>query len=312
MRSNPKTERLSAFRELPALVFLVISVAVLWFRIPNFGSSTNMLTMSRDAAIVGIMGAGMTMVILTSGIDLSVASILAFSAAIMAKLMVAETSIWIAIPAALLVGTACGAGNALLITRLKVPPIIATLGTMGILRAGVTLYTNAKWLGPLPDSFSFVGTGITPIILLAVVSIIASLFLLRMRTGRYVHALGGNEEAVRLSGISVDRTKFLIYTLNGFLASVAGLICASSMSSAQSNMAMGYELNVIAAVVIGGTSIAGGQGSVLGTIIGAAIMAVLYDALILLGVSIYWHKIITGGVILTAVLLDRLRLYGRQ
>ena len=307
-----KANRLAEIRELPALIFLALIVSALWLAKPNFGSSTNLLTTARDMAIVGIMGAGMTMVILTAGIDLSVASVLAFSAAVMAKMMVGGDSIWLAVPAALAVGTACGAGNAFLITQLRVPPIIATLGTMGILRAGVTLYTGAKWIGPLPDRFYFIGTGYAPFILLSVVIAACSVFLLRSMPGRYVYATGGNEEAVRLSGVSVAKTKFIVYTLNGLLASVAGLIMASSMSSAQSNMAMGYELNVIAAVVIGGTSITGGQGSVLGTLIGAAIMAVLYNALILLGIPIYWHKVITGAVILMAVLFDRIRIFKRQ
>lgn len=301
----------SSIRELPALVFLALVVAVLWLYKPNFGSPTNLLTTAREIAVVGIMGVGMTMVILTAGIDLSVASVLAFSAAVMARMMVGGSSIWLSVLAALGVGTACGVGNALLITRLKIPPIIATLGTMGILRAGVTLYTGAEWIGPLPNSFAVVGTAYRPILVLAFVAVVFGLLLSRVAAGRYVYATGGNEEAVRLSGISVSRTKFIVYTLNSLLAAVAGMIMASSMSSAQANMAMGYELNVIAAVVIGGTSIAGGQGSVLGTIIGAAIMAVLFNALILLGVPIYWHKVITGGVILTAVLLDRIRLFQR-
>lgn len=294
-------------RELPALVFLFLLVAGIWATAPNFGSSTNLLAIAQDMAIVGVMGVGMTMVILTAGIDLSVASILAFSAAVMAMLMVGGTHIWLSVLAALAVGTACGMGNAILVTWLRIPPIITTLGTMGILRAGVTLYTGAKWIGPLPQSFQFVGTGWTPVVLLAVVTVAFTLFLSQVRLGRYVHAVGGNEEAVRLSGIRVNKVKFAVYALNGLLAAVSGLILASSMSSAQSNMAMGYELSVIAAVVIGGTSITGGKGSVPGTIAGAAIMSVLYSALILLGVSKYWHKLIIGGVILAAVLFDRLR-----
>lgn len=294
-------------RELPGLMFLFLVVTLLWIYKPEFGLSTNLLTTARDMAVMGIMAAGMTMVIITGGIDLSVASTLALSAAVMAKMMVVGVHPGLAVIAALAVGTTCGALNSVLITLLRIPPIIATLGMMGILRAGVTLYTEAKWIGYLPQSFNIVGTGYMPIILLAAVSTASGLFLLRTRHGRYIYAVGGNEEAVRLSGINITRSKFLVYTLNGLLAAVAGLIIASSVSSAQSNMATGYELNVIAAVVIGGTSIAGGQGSILGTVIGAAIMAVLYNALLLLGVPIYWHKVITGGVILIAVLLDRLR-----
>ena len=309
MSPNPHAKTMShtGFRELPALIFLALIVATLWTTGPNFGTSVNLLTTARDMAVIGIMGAGMTMVILTGGIDLSVASVLALSAAVMAKLMMAGVGIAECVAAALMAGALCGAANAVLINQLRIPPIIATLGMMGILRAGVTLYTRAKWIGLLPKSFAVIGTGIVPLILLALVTTGVSLFLLRMSIGRHIYAVGGNEEAVRLSGVSVRRTKFLVYTANGLLASIAGLILASSMSSAQSNMAMGYELSVIAAVVIGGTSISGGRGSVLGTVIGAAIMAVLFEALILLGVPIYWHKVIVGGVILTAVLFDKIR-----
>ncbi len=296
-------------RELPALLFLFLIAAGLRATAPNFGSSANLLAIAQDMAIVGIMGVGMTMVILTAGIDLSVASILAVSAAVMAKLMVGGTNIWLSVLAALTVGTACGMGNGILIAWLRIPPIIATLGTMGILRASVTLYTGAKWIGPLPQGFQFVGTGWSPVALLAVVTILFTVFLSQLRVGRYVHAVGGNEEAVRLSGIRVNRVKFVVYTLNGLLAAVSALILASSMSSAQSNMAMGYELSVIAAVVIGGTSITGGKGSVPGTVAGAAIMSVFYSALILLGVSKYWHKLIIGGVILAAVMFDKLRYF---
>jgi ribose transport system permease protein len=267
----------------------------------------NLLVTAREMAIIGIMGAGMTMVIITSGIDLSVASVLAFSAAVMGQLMMADVNIGVCVAAALIVGSILGAGNALLINLLKVPPIITTLGTMGILRAGTTLYTGAKYIGPLPLGFGFVGVGYTPIILLAVTAGVSAAFMLCTRTGRYVYAVGGNEEAVRLSGISVSRVKFLIYTINGLLASVAGLVLASSLSSVQSNTAQGYELNVIAAVVIGGTSIAGGQGSILGTVIGAGVIAVLSNALILLNIPQAWHLVTVGAVVLTAVLFDRAR-----
>lgn len=310
MKPKPdyKSKPVSEFRELPALVFLLLVVALLWIFKPSFRTPTNLLTTAREMAIIGIMGAGMTMVIITSGIDLSVASILAFSAAVMAQMMVSGVNVGVSVLVALVVGSILGAGNALLINQLRVPPIITTLGTMGILRAGTSLYTGAKYIGPLPQSFNFVGDlGYTPIVLLLVTAFASAAFLLRTRMGRYVYAIGGNEEAVRLSGVSVNRVRFVVYTINGLLASVAGLILASSMSSAQSNTAQGYELNIIAAVVIGGTSIAGGKGSVLGTIIGAGLIAVLADALILLNVPNPWHLVAVGTVLLAAVLFDRAR-----
>ena len=304
---NQFFQKLFRTREVSPLIILLGGIITLRVVEPSFGTAVNLWAVSRDAAIFAVMGAGMTAVILTGGIDLSVASILAFSAAVTAKLMMSGTSVVASSLVGLLVGTACGMTNAGLITIFRVPPIIATLGTMGILRATTILYTDAKWIGPLPLSFAWVGTRYTPFAILVATTILVAIFLSRTKLGRYVYAVGGNEEAVHLSGVNPRLVKFVVYTLNGLLASVAGLILASSMSSAQSNMAVGYELSVIAAVVIGGTSISGGKGSVLGTVVGAAIMAVLSNALILLGVPITWHKVLTGIIILSAVLADRLR-----
>lgn len=311
MKSKHSIE-LWSIRELPALVFLILAVAALWIKVPSFRLETNLLATAREMAIAGIMGCGMTMVIITSGIDLSVGSILAVSSVVMARLMVGGTPVWLAVLAALVVGLILGLLNAVLINRFRVPPIITTLGTMGILRAGATLFTHAKCIAPLPRALDVLSTGYVPLLMFISIAAISTIFLTRTRQGRYVYAVGGNEEAARLSGVTIARTRTLVYALNGLLASVSGLIIASSMSSAQSNMATGYELNVIAAVVIGGTSIAGGQGSVQGTMIGAAIMAVLYNALILTGVPIHWHKVIIGGVILTAVLFDKMRSLRRK
>jgi len=301
------SQRLTHAREIPPLILLVSGILALRIAEPTFATPMNLLTVARDTAIFGVMGAGMTAVILTAGIDLSVASILAFSSAVTATFMMHGTSIAVSSLLGLLVGMACGIVNAGLITLLHIPPIIATLGTMSILRATTILYTDAKWIGPLPHSFAWVGTKYTPLIILVATTIGMGILLSQARVGRYVYAVGANEEAVRLSGINTQLIKSIVYALNGLLAGVAGLILASSMSSAQSNMAYGYELSVIAAVVIGGTSISGGKGSVLGTVIGAAIMAVLANALILLGVPITWHKVLTGIIIIAAVLVDKFR-----
>lgn len=298
---------LLGLRELPALIFLTILIAGMSIFARNFVSSTNLFVIGQDMAITGIMAVGMTMVILTGGIDLSVASVLYLAATVASMLMMAGTAIPIAVLAGLGMGTACGFLNGALITWLRIPPIITTLGMMGILRASGSLYTKGAYIGPLPMDFAFVGVRWTPVILLAIIAAGFTVFLSRARLGRYVHAVGGNEEAVRLSGIGVNRVRHVVYTLNGLLAAVSGMILASSMSSVQSNTAKGYELGVIAAVVIGGTSITGGTGSVPGTIIGAAIMALLYNALNLLGISPFWHQFIIGVVILVAVLIDRLR-----
>lgn len=301
------SKKLAYAGEIPPLILLVSGILALRFAEPTFATPMNLLTVARDTAIFGVMGAGMTAVILTAGIDLSVASILALSSAVTATLMMHGTSVTVSSLVGLLVGTACGMVNAGLITLLRIPPIIATLGTMSILRATTILYTEAKWIGPLPHSFAWVGTRYTPLIMLMITTFGMVVLLSKTRIGRYIYAVGGNEEAVRLSGINTLLIKSVVYTLNGLMAGVAGLILASSMSSAQSNMASGYELGVIAAVVIGGTSISGGRGSVVGTVIGAAIMAVLANALILLGVPITWHKVLTGIIIMAAVLVDKFK-----
>jgi ribose/xylose/arabinose/galactoside ABC-type transport system permease subunit len=305
--SQPRANSLLGIRELPALLFLLILVCAMLIFARNFGSKTNLFVIGQDMAITGIMAVGMTMVILTGGIDLSVASVLTLAATVAAMLMMRGLGIPLAVAAGLVMGIACGFLNGALITWLRIPPIITTLGTMGILRASASLYTGGAYIGPLPMEFGFVGVEWTPVILLAVIATAFTVFLSRARLGRYIHAVGGNEEAVRLSGIRVDRVKQVVYAINGLLAAVSGIILASSWSSAQSNMAKGYELNVIAAVVIGGTSITGGTGSIPGTIIGAAIMSLLYNALNLLGISKFWHQLIIGVIILAAVLMDRLR-----
>ncbi len=305
--SRPGAGSLTAARELPALIFLVVLIGAMLVFVKEFRSITSVFVIGQNMAITGIMAVGMTMIILTGGIDLSVASILALSATVSGMLMMDGVGIPAAVTAGLISGAACGLLNGALITWLRIPPIIATLGTMGIIRASVSLYTKGSYIGPLPIGFGSIGIRWTPMILLAVTATAFAIFLSRVRLGRYIHAVGGNEEAVRLSGVRVSRVKLLIYSLNGLLAAVSGMILTSSWSSVQPNTAEGYELGVIAAVVIGGTSITGGTGSIPGTIIGAAIMALLYNALELLGISKFWHQLIIGIVILAAVLIDRLR-----
>ncbi len=304
---QPGAGTLLRVRELPALVFLLALVSSMLILVPEFRSIDSVFVIGQNMAITGIMAVGMTMIIVTGGIDLSVASILALSATATGALMIGGTNIWLAVLTGLGIGAACGFLNGALITWLRIPAIITTLGTMGIIRASVYLYTKGRYVGPLPMDFNFVGTKWTPIILLGVTAAAFTILLTRVRLGRYVHAIGGNEEGVRLAGVRGGSVKRTIYTLNGFLAAVSGMVLASSMSSAQPNMAEGYELGVIAAVVIGGTSITGGIGSVPGTIIGAAIMSLLYTALNVLGISFFWHQFIIGIVILAAVLMDRLR-----
>lgn len=263
----------------------------------------------------------MTLVILTGGIDLSVGSVLALSGAIAAglahqgfELASADTYVditfWGCCLAALLVGAVLGGFNGLMVTKFKVPPFVATLGVMTIARGLTMLYTGGFPITSLGGGFKFIGTGwllgVPMPVWIAVVIIAAfSFYMKKTRTGRYIYAIGGNERAALLSGIRVNRVVMLVYTLDGILSAVAGILVTARLDSAQPNAGMGYELDAIAAVVIGGASLSGGRGSILGTVVGALIIGVLNNGLVLLDVSPFWQQVIKGFVILLAVILDR-------
>ncbi len=299
--------------EQKSLIALLVLIAVVSFLNPNFFVLDNLLNILRQTSVNAIIAVGMTLVILTAGIDLSVGSVLALCGAVAATMVGLELPVYVVIPAALALGAALGGISGVIIAKGKVQAFIATLVTMTLLRGATLVYTDGRpvstGFSDAADSFAWLGTGYlfgipVPIWLMALVFIAAWYMLNHTRMGRYIYALGGNEAATRLSGINVDRVKIAVYALCGLLAALAGLIVTSRLSSAQPTAGTGYELDAIAAVVLGGTSLAGGKGRIMGTLIGALIIGFLNNALNLLDVSSYYQMIAKAVVILLAVLVD--------
>jgi ribose/xylose/arabinose/galactoside ABC-type transport system permease subunit len=301
---------------LGSLASLVILSAVLWYLRPVFMTSGNWVNILRQASFNAILGMGMTFVILTGGIDLSVGSIVALSSVTGGLLMYEHG--WPMLPAVILmviVGALAGLANGLVVTLGRIPPFIVTLGTMQIFRGVALQLVNGKpifGITKVQPNFDIWGTrnygGIpSPVIITAIVFVIGYLVLRYTRLGLYTYAIGGNEQATRFSGVHVGRYKLAVYTLMGLTAAVAGLMLSSRLDSAEPNVAQGAELDAIAAVVIGGTSLFGGEGTIVGTIIGALLMAVIRNGLTLMHVSAFYQQIVIGSVIILAVLIDRLR-----
>ncbi|EPT9256167.1 ribose ABC transporter permease [Vibrio alginolyticus] len=297
-------------KSLIALIFLIVVVS---FLNPNFFTVDNILNILRQTSVNAIIAVGMTLVILTAGIDLSVGSVLALCGAFAASMIALEVPVLVAVPTALAAGAALGAISGIIIAKGKVQAFIATLVTMTLLRGVTMVYTEGRPISTgftdTADAFAWFGTGYAlgipvPVWLMVVVFAAAWYLLNHTRFGRYVYALGGNESATRLSGINVDRVKIGVYAICGMLAALAGIIVTSRLSSAQPTAGMGYELDAIAAVVLGGTSLMGGKGRIMGTLIGALIIGFLNNALNLLDVSSYYQMIAKAVVILLAVLVD--------
>ncbi|BCS47769.1 TPA: ribose ABC transporter permease [Aeromonas veronii] len=299
--------------ENKSLVALLVLIGVVSALNPNFFSVDNLLNILRQTSVNAIMAVGMTLVILTAGIDLSVGSVLALCGALAATMVAMELPIWLVVPLTLGAGALLGGVSGLIIAKGKVQAFIATLVTMTALRGITMVYTEGRPISTGfsdgADHFAWLGTGYlfglpVPIWLMAIVFLLAWFMLNHTRLGRYIYALGGNESATRLSGINVDRVKLAVYGLCGALSALAGLIVTSRLSSAQPTAGMGYELDAIAAVVLGGTSLMGGKGRIMGTLIGALIIGFLNNALNLLDVSSYYQMIAKASVILLAVMVD--------
>jgi ribose transport system permease protein len=298
---------------LKSLIGLALLVLVLSLLSPHFLTTENLLNITRQVAVNAILATGMTFVIISAGIDLSVGSVLALSGCVMAIALHAGVGIFPGILLAVGVGSLCGLANGFMTGYLRVPPFIATLGMMSIARGLALVVTGGYPIFELPEGFSYLGTGylwdVLPVSLLFtfLVLVAAHFVLTRMKLGRYVYVIGGNEEAAVLSGVNVRATKMLIYTICGFLAGLASVVFVSRLNSAQPTAGIAYELDAIAATVIGGTSLFGGVGSIGGTVIGALIMGVLRNGLNLLNVSSFWQQVVIGVVIITAVYVDQLR-----
>jgi ribose transport system permease protein len=304
-------EILSKNKPLFVLLILCFTMAMLNNRFMTWG---NIVTVLRQTSINAVIATGMTFAIIIGGIDLSVGSVLAICGAIAATLISKGFNPALVILITLLLGLGIGLINGVLISKGRLQPFIATLGTMTLLRGVTLVYTQGRPISTRgatgSESFSAIGTGYflgipIPVFIMLIVFIIAYYILKHLRIGRYIFALGGNEEATMYSGIKTDNVKLFVYGAVGLLAALAGLIITARLGSAQPTAGIGYELDAIAAVVLGGTSMAGGVGTIYGTAIGALIIGLLNNALNLLQVPSYYQDVAKGVVILIAVLLDR-------
>jgi ribose transport system permease protein len=289
---------------------LLAMIAALSFMNPRVFSVSNFLTIMRQVAINGALAAGMTMVILTGGIDLSVGGNVALAGCFAAGALQSTGNPWIAIVVALGVGLMIGMVNGFFVSYAKLPPFIVTLATLALARGFTLVYTEGRPI--LVDSpiFEVIGGGFlagvpVPVLIVAVVYLIVGFVLNRTKFGRLVYAIGGNEQACRLSGVNVERTKMLVYVWCGLLAGLSSVILSARLLSAQPTAGTGYELDAIAAVILGGTSLSGGEGGVGGTLVGAFIIGVLANGLNLLNVSPFYQDVAKGAVILAAVLMDK-------
>jgi len=295
--------------ELLSLMGFIFLTLLMIVTTDTFLTPENLTNVARQVSINAVIAIGMTMVILTGGIDLSVGAVMSLSGTISAGMMLSGLPIIVAVLGGLLVGLFFGILNGILVAYGRLPAIIVTLAMMEIPRGIGLLYTNGYPLSGLPDSFAILGRGAvfgiqTPILVMIVMYIGAFFLLNRFPFGRYVYALGGNEEAARLSGIKVRAYKLYVFGLSGLTAAISGIVLTSRLMSGQPNAGIGFELDAIAAVVLGGTDINGGKGHILGTLIGALMLGVLNNGLNLIGVSPYMQKVLKGVVILIAIYLS--------
>ncbi|MDD3790379.1 MAG: ABC transporter permease [Sphaerochaetaceae bacterium] len=292
---------------------MVIMCVAMWLVSPPFRTANNLLSVAKNFSTYAIAGIGVTLVIITGGIDLSIGSIFGLTGVI-ATMAFVKFNIP-AVPAVLIgliAGGLLGLINGVFIVKFNLPPFIATLGMLSIARSIAYIITKGYPVVGLSKGILFLGQGEilkipTPIWLMVVIAIIFSIFLNKTITGRRIYALGGNEEATKISGINTDRLKLLVYSVGGVLYAFSGIITASKLGVGQPTAGNGYELDAIAAVVIGGASLTGGAGTIAGTIIGAAIMGILRNALVLLSIRSHWQQFVIGWVILIAVILDQMR-----
>lgn len=313
-----KNLNIAQFQSLIALFVLCLGLAL---TTDNFLTADNFWNVMRQISVNVCISVGMTLVVLTAGIDLSVGSILAFCGAVTAGLLrsgisIPSANLFIgftvlgAVLAGMLLGGGLGFVNGYAVTRFKVPPFVATLAMLTMARGFTMLWTKGHPITGLGESFGFLGTGWflgipMPVWISGLVVLIAVVLTGKTKFGRYIYAIGGNENAARLSGIPISKVKIWVYSLAGLLAAVGGVLVTARLDSAQPNAGMSYELDAIAAVVIGGTSLSGGRGTILGTVLGAVIIGVLNNGLILLDVSPFWQQVIKGIVILLAVVIDK-------
>ncbi len=312
--------KFSASGRLGIWIALIVEVIVLTILTSTFGgdnlfSSTflnwsNIAQVVRALSFIAIMAVGQSAVIIAGGIDLSVGSVLGLCAVVAAVLLNLQFGIVLTVVLTLLAGFASGIVNGTLVTQAKLPPFIATLGMMSIARGLAFALTGGETIRNLPPEFLSAGQGSIltipiPVLIMILCALAAGIFLKSTKYGRYVYAIGGNEEAALYSGVNVVKMKLLVYSMCGLSAGIAGVLFASRFGVGQSTSGLGYELDVIAAAVIGGVSLSGGRGTILGAIVGSLLMGILRNGLVLLNVSAYWQQVAIGLVIILAVVLDR-------
>ena len=307
MNKKKLINQINIYRSVLILLVICVFATILS---PSFLSVTNLFNVFKQITVAGIVGCGMTFVILTGGIDLSVGSILGLSGVLASGVLASTGNTAAAVAVSLIVGVACGAVNGFFVSVCGIPPFISTLGMMTLLRGVILVYTKGSPIPIKVDSYKFFGKGSiagipVPVIILIVVFLLAHYILTQTTYGRSVYAVGGNREAARLSGIRVKTSEFLVYTLNGLMCGMAGLILTARLGSAQSTSGTGIEMDAIAAVILGGTSLSGGVGFVLPTVVGAMIMGIIDNILTLMNVNPHATNIVKGAVILIAVLGDK-------
>ena len=299
-------------------IAIIVLFAIFSITANNFFTVRSVLSLALQTSAITIMGIGETFAIITAGIDLSIGSVIALSGTIAVMAANAGVPIWLSMVIGLLVGVICGLLNGLMITKIKLPPFIATLGMMMVARGVALTITNAMAF-PAPEAFGQLGNGTIfgtgpefpgisyPVLVMIAVAIIFSFYLSKTRLGRHTYAVGSNEEAARRAGINVNRVKIITYIISGMLAALVGIILASRMATSQPNSATGYEMNAIAAAVIGGSSLMGGVGTIGGTVIGSFIIGILTVGLTMQGANYFMQLIVIGLVVIGAVTVDRIR-----
>jgi len=308
-----KIADLGQSRPFFAFIGVVLLGLILSIISPYFLTVSNILNVLRQVSIIAIVSVGMTLVIITGGIDLSVGSVLALSAVFVAILMKQGINIFLSIIVGTIVGVLIGLFSGFLITSwIRTPPFIATLATMSIARGLTMVVTGGRPIYGLPEEFGFIGGGYVfgipfPVIVMLVVFVIGHIYLTYTVHGTYLFAVGGNPEAARLSGINISDVKNKVYILSGVTSSLAGVILASRLKSVEPLAGLGYELDAIAAAVIGGANLMGGEGSLIGAFMGALIMGILRNGLNLLNVSTYWQQVVIGFVIAITVAIGTFR-----
>lgn len=315
-RNNTKENKISKkdfIQKFSTVLILIMLMIVLTVMKPVFMTGNNIMTILLQTAVIAVIAIGETLVIITSGIDLSVGSLVAISGVASAIFMRDGMNMVLACILGILISAACGLINGFIVAKGNIPEFIVTLGMMSIVRGASLVVTQGLPVSGLPDSFQVLGTGKVfgvipvPAVIMVILAIIFTLILKKTLIGRYTYAIGSNEEATKLSGINTDRVKITVYGLSGLLAGIAGILLTARLISAQPTAGTGYELDAIAAAVIGGASLAGGEGTITGTIIGALIMGVLRNGLNLLNVSAFWQQIVIGTIIIAAVYGDKLK-----